>query len=209
MELEHIYQLLMPRLAASANLEKQASDEALTTKAATDTVTLGLLKTAASPLMKGLLTGAGVAIPATAAGSYLIHRAGREGRKTTEDIKKKAIQAALGVAAIGGGLYALHRARASDAPPAAPAPVIIAAPPTTPAAPADAAAPVAPAEVKTSAANESCDALLEKLATVGFLDVLFEDQQCTSDDDATRTKAAECQLLNAEHGVDLLRQLLA
>jgi hypothetical protein len=174
MKLQHVYQLLMPRLQASADLEKHADARTLLTKACTDVVTLGLLKTAASPLMKGLMYGAGAAIPATAAGSYLIHRAGKESRKTTEDIRNKALQTALGIAAIGGGLYALHRSQGGQ---------------------------------KAASVQEDPQILLEKLATVGFLDVLFEEQQHQADPNL-RYKAAECQLLNAEHGVDLLRQLL-
>ena len=181
MELQHVYQLLMPRLQASADLEKQANEKTLITKAATDVVTLGLLKTAAGPLMKGLMYGAGAAIPATLAGGYLINRAGKESRKTTEDIRNKALQTALGIAAIGGGLYALHRTMGQQPQ---------------------------PEQIRTASVREDPNILLEKLATVGFLDVLFDEQQRHGEGNL-RTKAAECLLLNAEHGVDLLRQLLA
>jgi hypothetical protein len=174
-ELQQVYTLLIPRLQTSEDLEKNADARRLVTKAATDVVTLGLLKSAAMnpALMKGLLYGTGAAIPATAAGSYLIHRAGKESRKTTEDIRNKALQAAAGIAAIGGGMYALHRTQAG----------------------------------KTAAVQKDPEILLEKLATVGFLDVLFEEQRL-HDNPSIRYKAAECRLLNAEHGVDLLRQLL-
>jgi hypothetical protein len=198
-DLQKVYQLLMPRLQASADLEKQASTEALTTKAATDAVTLGLLKSAAGALTKGLMYGAGAAIPVGLMGAGLIRQAGGESRKSIEDARNKALQTALGIAAIGGGLYALHRTLKPDTK-------------TTTAYQRHPGTgelvPVKQLQSKVSAAQDHSEVLLEKLATVGFLDVLFENQRAHGEDKATRTKAAECLLLNAEHGADLLRQLL-
>lgn len=176
MELQHVYERLMPRLRISSALEKSANEQDLTTKAATDAATLALLKAAAvnPSLMKGLMYGTGAAVPVGLMGAGLIHQAGGESRKTTEDIRNKALQAAMGIAAIGGGMYALHRTQGGQ---------------------------------KAASVQEDPQILLEKLATVGFLDVLFDDQR-QHGDESTRTKAAECWLLNAEHGVDLLRQLL-
>lgn len=178
-DLNAVYQLLMPRLRASENLEKRAHTEDLVTKAATDSVTLALLTKAAGALSKGLAYGAGAAIPAGLVGGALIHQAGNESRKTVEDVRNKALQAALGVAAIGGGLYALHRANTGSQQ-----------------------LPTKQASVKEP------QTLIEKLATIAFLDTLFEDQNKHGQDDVTRQKAAECKLLNAEHGADILRQLL-
>lgn len=174
-DLEKTYRLLMPRLRTSADLEKRASAQDLTTKAATDTVTLGLLTKAASALTTGLMYGTGAAIPAGLVGAGLISHAGNESRKTVEDARNKALQAALGIAALGGGLYALHRTTQPN--------------------------------TKTSAVKEP-SVLVEKLATVAFLDTLFEDQHANGQDETTRRKAAECRFLNAEHGVDILKQLL-
>lgn len=53
------------------------------------------------------------------------------------------------------------------------------------------------------------EALLEKLATVGFLEALFEDQATHGTSEEVRKQASECRMLNAEHGIDLLKQLLA
>jgi hypothetical protein len=174
-DLRRIYDVLMPRLHASAVLAKHADADALLKKAGTDLATLRLLKYASGPFAKGLMYGAGAAIPAGLIGAGLISHAGNESRKTVEDIRNKALQAALGVAGIGGGLYALHRATGDQ---------------------------------KHAAAHEPPYDLLEKLATVGFLDVVFEDQHKNGQDETTRNKAAECLLLNAEHGADILQQLL-
>jgi hypothetical protein len=198
-DLQKVYQLLMPRLRASADLEKQASADALITKAATDAVTLGLLKHAAGALAKGLMYGAGAAVPVGLMGSLLIRQAGGESRKSLEDARNKALQTALGIAAIGGGLYALHRTMKPDTK-------------TTTAYQRHPGTgelvPVKQLQSKISAAQEMPEILVEKLATVAFLDVLFENQRAHGEDGATRQKAAECLLLNAEHGADILRQLL-
>jgi hypothetical protein len=57
----------------------------------------------------------------------------------------------------------------------------------------------------SSEANDQL--LLEKFATVGFLDTLLEEQEKHADA-RIRQDAHECRMLNAEHGIDLLRQLL-
>jgi hypothetical protein len=179
-ELRKVYDILMPRLQASEDLEKQASEKALITKAGTDLATIGLLKHAATgPLMKGLMYGAGASVPVGLMGAGLISHAGGESRKTIEDARNKALQAALGIAAMGGGLYALHRTMGAPQQD----------------------------QVRQASVQEP-ELLVEKLATVAFLDTLFEEQRTQNADEATRQKAAECQLLNAEHGVDILRQLL-
>ena len=179
-ELQKVYDILMPRLHASEDLEKQAGAQALVTKAATDVVTLSFLKhAAAGPLAKGLMYGAGAALPVGLMGAGLISHAGGESRKTVEDARNKALQAALGIAGIGGGLYALHRTLGTPQQD----------------------------QVRQASVKES-SALIEKLATVAFLDTLFENQRTNGLDAITRRKAAECRLLNAEHGVDILRQLL-
>jgi len=193
-----IYPRLMQRLQRSDDLTKIAGDEALIHKAANDMAVMALLKHAAmGPLGKGLMYGAGAAIPAGLVGGALVHQAGNESRRTVEDIRNKALQAALGVAAIGGGLYALHRTTKPTSK-------------TTTsygAGPGGEMMPMRSMETKISAAQANATQLIEKLATVSFLDTLFEDQKNRADVE-TRKTAAECQLLNAEHGADILRQLL-
>lgn len=195
-----IYRRVLRGIGTSAVLAKYASDETLTLKAENDALVIGMLKHAAIPwgaAGKGLAYAAGAAVPATLAGGYLIGKAGDESRKTIEDVRNKALQAAAGVAALGGGLYALHRATKPDTK-------------TTTlygAGPGGERIPMRESVQKISSVKEEPSELLEKLATVGYLDVLFEDSM-TRGDAATREKAAECRLLNAEHGVDILRQLL-
>lgn len=197
-DLRPIYDQLLSRLHASEALEKQASEDALIKKAGTDLATLHMLKCAASPLMKGLMYGAGAAIPAGLVGAGLIHQAGNESRKTVEDVRNKALQTALGIAALGGGLYALHRTTKPDTKTQTIMQRGL----------SGELEPVRQMETKVSYARVAPQTVLEKLATVGFLDVVFENQTINGPDDPTRRKAAECRLLNAEHGADLLRQLL-
>ncbi len=63
-----------------------------------------------------------------------------------------------------------------------------------------------PAEKRGSAENEE---LLEKLATVGYLDEVFEDQMKNAASTEVRVQAERCHMLNAEHGIDILKQILS
>lgn len=198
-----IYKQVIQGLRSSEVWEKNA---ALQQKTANDQAVFALLKHAAagaitkylgSPLVKGLMYGTGAAIPVAGAGALLINQAGRESRETTKDIRNKALQAALGIAGIGGSLYALHRATKPTTK-------------TTTAytrGPDGELTPMKQMQTKVSETHEDPGTLVEKLATAGFLDVLFEQQRASANVDM-RTKAAECQALNAEHAVDILRQLL-
>jgi hypothetical protein len=130
--------------------------------------------------------GAGAAVPAGLVGAGLISHAGKESRKSIEDARNKALQAALGIAAMGGGLYALHRTMGGP----------------------QQDQQASSHQLRHAAAKPEVPQLVEKLATVAFLDTLFEHQATNGPDKSTQQKAAECRLLNAEHGADLLRQLL-
>jgi hypothetical protein len=177
---------------------KTAHDQQLFTRVK-EAVNWGELasKVMANPVGRGAAYGLGAAIPATAGGAYLIHRAGEESRDTIEDARNKALQTALGVGGIGAGLMALHRVTRPDTQKH----VQYAPDPRT-----GQMVPVSASMSKMSSdANEQL--LLEKLATVGFLDSLLEDQEKHADAHI-RQDAHECRMLNAEHGVDLLRQLL-
>lgn len=148
------------------------------------------------PLGRGAAYGLGAAVPATAAGALLINQAGRESRETVEDARNKALQTALGVGGIGAGLMALHRYTQ----------------PTTQkhvSYSRNASGQMVPMNISMSkqSSDENETLLLEKLATVGFLDTLLEEQTKHAEAQI-RQDAQECRMLNAEHGVDLLRQLL-
>jgi hypothetical protein len=198
-DVQRIYPHIVRRLQRSDELTKIAGDEALIHKAANDMAVMALLKHAAmGPLGKGLMYGAGAAVPAGLVGGALLHQAGNESRRTVEDIRNKALQTALGVAAIGGGLYALHRTMTPKTKSTT----------SYSQGPDGTFDPYFKTKVKLSAAQPDTAQLIEKLATVGFLDILFENQHTHGQDDETRKTAAECQLLNAEHGADILRQLL-
>jgi hypothetical protein len=128
------------------------------------------------PVGKGLGIAAGAAVPAAATGSYLIGRGGEEARKTTEDVRNKALQVALATALMGGGLIGLHRLTRPDG--------------------------------QKAAAHRDEQQILEKLATVGYLDAVLEHQVKVATTIADREQADHCKMLNAEHGVALLKQLL-
>jgi hypothetical protein len=180
-----VYKIAIKGVKTSAVLEKYAAQDSsvLNLKSEHDFNLFQLLKNAGlqeiagkipESVRKGLGYGAGAAIPAAAAGGLLIHQAGNEARDTTEDLRNKALQTALGVGAIGAGLYGLHRATTPD-------------------------------HQKESSAN---DELLSKLATAGYLDVIFEAEEKAADDQDVRRKLSQCRLLNAEHGIQLFHELL-
>jgi hypothetical protein len=167
-------------------LEKHAATnpDLLDTKVAFDRALFGQLKEAgtaeliqrilANPVGRGAAYGLGAAIPATGAGALLIHQAGEESRKSIEDARNKALQAALGIGGIGAGLYGLHKLTSRE---------------------------------KRGDAEQQ--ELLEKLATVGYLDEVLEHQIKTAASTEVRVQAQRCHALNAEHGIDILKQLLA
>lgn len=149
------------------------------------------------PVGRGAAYGLGAAIPATAAGSLLINQAGNESRDTIADARNKAIQTALALGGIGAGLYGLHRLTT----PTQQESVSYTTNPET-----GEMVPAAFTMSKQSSDNNVAP-LLEKIATVGFLDTMLEAQEKNANEDIRRD-AHECRMLNAEHGIDLLAQLL-
>jgi len=194
-------------------LEKYAAasgdEDALQLKAQTACHVLERLKTAGigelakgalkSPLGKGLMYGTGAAIPATAGGAYLLHRGGEEAKGVSEDLRNKALQTALGVGAVGAGLYGMHRLTK----PTKLESVNWQYDPRT-----GERVPFSGYTAKQGSALEPAQTLIEKLATVGFLDEVFANQEKTATQNAQQD-AHECRLLNAEHGLDILSQLLS
>lgn len=104
----------LEKLAASSS--GQAQDNILAKKAALDADLIATIKEAAfnsgsildgmrkiAPTVgKGMAAGAGAAVPLTAAGMYLSDKA-------TDDARDKALQAGLGIAGLGAGLYGIHK----------------------------------------------------------------------------------------------------
>jgi hypothetical protein len=235
---EAFYRDVIGALRRSAQLEKRAAAgdlTALRTKAAHDLATLDQLKEALdlAPLQRGLLFGSAATVPAVAGGAYLLHKAHQEREQATEDIRNKALQVALGVGGIGAGLMGMHHALSSGGNRPAPAPTTSAPATPAPTAPTAPTAPYAslspggmPSEMMndTGLSPEDLYALqslspeelqllfkqgsvdrthtVEKLAVVGYLDVVLADAETKTAD------AHELRLLNAEHGVQLLRELL-
>lgn len=216
MSLENLYNQVMARLGDSADAVKVASehqsDELLQAKSAHDLGTLQLIKEAVSLgqvgklLGGGLLAGTGAAVPAYLAGRHLIGQgeeaAKRQQEEAAKNFRNKALQVALGVGGIGAGLMGLHHvlkgrraAQGVDQPEAEPETS------TDAMARAQAMAGLMP-HYKYSAAE---DDLLEKLATVAYLDCVLEGAEKTG----AHADASSLRLLNAEHGVHILQQLLS
>lgn len=187
-----LYRKIITGIRKSAALEnylnKNNDPQMLQLKTAHDIQLFGLLKTAAidlsqlKPLGKGLLGGIGAAVPITAGGAYLINRAGDKAKEVSADARNKALQAALGVGAVGAGLYGLHRLTSPKKENKA-------------------------ADEKQASADEIAEKLLEKLATVGYLDTVLQTQEKNANA-AIRDDAHDCRMLNAEYGVELLKELL-
>lgn len=201
-----MYGNLLRELRTAASLEKnaaftkEASD--LQAKTIQNCELFGLLKQAAidwATLSKPLAWGLGVGVPATAGGAYLLHRAGEEARDTAGDIRNKALQTAGGLAALGGGLYGLHRLTKK---PEEQTSINYGFDPEGNMTPLNAYVN------KTSSAKDSPETLLEKIATVGYLDELLAHQEKTGATEEIQNDATFCRALNAEHGVDLFNQLL-
>lgn len=168
----------------------------------------GAGKTVGKGLGKGLLYGAAPAAALVGGGAlaapYVIDRAAKSKEEATkrviEDVRNKALQTALGVGAIGAGLMGMHHLMAGRREDAARQ------------APEQAAVDLSNAQglmpdygYGYGKYGSAEDELLEKLAVVGYLDVLLE--ACKGHDKIS-ADARACRRLNAEHGVHILRQLL-
>lgn len=188
----------------SKQLEKIASDfqddpeifeKAATVKIMVDAEIFSMIKKAGvmGELGRKALTGAaygtGAALPVALGGSYLLDRAGDETKETTEDIRNKVLQAALGVGGIGAGLYGLHRLVGGD--------------------------PVDINQIgnalqgrKKQAAHDANDAeeLVEKLAAVGMIEEMLDRVNVENLSSDAQKLAAEIRIINRGYGVQLLHE---
>jgi len=131
---------------------------------------------------KGLAYGAGAMVPVAAGGAYLMHRGGEEAKNTATHVRNQALLAALGIGGVGAGLMGVHRALTPKQ------------------------------QVTTNKVGSVVDhenVLIEKLATVGYLETILEVQEKHGANAEVRRDATECRRLNAEHGLDILQQMLA
>ena len=126
--------------------------------------------------------GVGVGVPLTLGGSHLINKFYDRGEEATSDIRNKILQTALGTAAIGGGLYGLHRLTGGG--------------------------PLGgnPPETKQAALDQLPAEIIEKLATVGLIDALLDQLPKTLPADEVKL-AAEIRALNRGYGITLLYEI--
>jgi len=219
---EGFYEEIHNRLWRAEQLEKRASDdpsdEHLLEKTSHDVQTWERIKQAidfgsvgkalggaGKAVGKGMLYGAAPAATAVGVGALvapsIIDHAAKTKEDATkrviEDVRNKALQTALGVGAIGAGLTGLHHVLATRRADAAKKP------PTPDYASYQGLTPNYSNYYKQGSAAE--DDLLEKLAAVGYLDTMLS---AVADTTKVGKEASLCRLLNAEHGVHILRQLL-
>lgn len=223
---EKFYRDIVGLLHEANHLEKRASadpsDQRLWDKTQHDVYVFKIIKTAGlnpeiinalksklapagKAFGKGIAYGLVPAVGTVGAGAlavpYIANRIAKTKEETTkriiEDARNKALQTALGIGAIGGGLMGVHHllTKRDQSPMTQPS--------------MDASMGLMPSYsdygYKMSAAH-TAPALIEKLATTGYLDVMLEQLEKTAEH---QTEALYCRALNAEHGTHLLRQILA
>lgn len=137
-----------------------------------------------NPLGKGLAMGTGVAIPAVAGGAYLLGRAEDKAKATTEDVRNKVLQSALGLAGIGAGMYGLHRLTGGG-------PLFT-----------EGAAPK-----QASADNDTLsEDAIQKLAVVAVIDDMLDTVETVGDSETLKL-AQEVRVLNRGYGIRILYEL--
>lgn len=132
--------------------------------------------------------GAGAALPVALGGGYLLDKAGDETRETTEDVRNKVLQTALGIGGIGAGLYGLHRLTGG-------APIG-----------GRSGEGISPeSDEKHAAYNENhVGELVEKLATVGMIDEMLDKVDTSNLSKDAQKLATEIRIMNRSYGVQLL-----
>ena len=177
-------EVLTKTLVVKLSVDNQAFD---IVKEALD---LNALKTLGKPLAWGL----GVGAPAVLGGRHLINKFYDRSEEATGDVRNKILQTALGLAAIGGGLYGMHRLT-GGAPlggyppekktekPAAPKP-----------------------KEKAASLNTLPEEAIEKLATVGVVEGMLSSLPASTPDETLKL-AAEIRVLNRGYGMHLLYEI--
>ena len=181
----------MEKLAEDFKDYPEIFEKASALKIAVDAEVFELIKESgmASELGRKALTGAaygaGAAVPAALGGSYLLGRASDETKETTEDIRNKILQTALGVGGIGAGMYGLHRLTGGG-------PLNLGG-----------NAPQV-GEKRASYEEDHAKELVEKLATVGIVDEMLGNVDTTTLSEDAQKLAAEIRIMNRGYGVQLL-----
>lgn len=202
-KLAHVHRLieLSHKLEKVAELYKDDPEirtKALTVKLGVDNRTFELIKESVNwlSLAKPLAWGAGIGIPVVGggalAGSHLLDKFYDRSEEATANIRNKVLQTALGLAAIGGGLYGLHRLSGG-----APLQSFFSSPQGT---------PTQETPPKEAAANTLPGDVIEKLATVGVIEDMLGSLPASTPDDATKL-ATEIFVLNRGYGMNLLYEI--
>ena len=147
---------------------------------------------------KGMAIAGGAMVPVGLGGAALVSHASNKAKENTADMRNKALQVALGVGGVGAGLMGLnsylkpkkqqYASYGRD--------------------PRSGRMVMQSAGINKQSSADDTEPLLQKLATVGYLESVFEDQEQYGTTKEARARARECRLLNAEHGVAILRDLL-
>lgn len=178
----------LEKIACAFKDDKEVFEKASAAKILVDAEVFALVKKAglASELGRKALTGAaygaGAAVPAALGGAYLLDRAGDETKETTEDIRNKVLQTALGLSGIGAGMYGLHRLTGGG-------PLLQAG---------------MRGEKQASSDTGRVEELVEKLATVGMVDDMLNQINTSSISEDAKKLAAELKIINRGYGVQLL-----
>jgi len=186
----------MEKIATASQDDPELAAGALMNKLAADADIFGMIKKSAGwmsqafqhPLGKALAWGVGLGAPIAGAGGLLLAKARNDAEAATADIRNKVLQAALGVAGIGAGLYGLHRLTGGK-----PLSLNLGETQEPP---------------KQASAGEDMlpEDALQKLATVGAIEALLDDALPRLEGEAQKL-AMEVQALNRGYGVKLLFEL--
>lgn len=143
---------------------------------------------------RGLATGgavsAGLSIPAYLAGSSLLEKGRKETEETARSIRNRVLEGALGVGALGAGMYGLHKLMGGSQGGKAPG--------------GNGLLGMLPKLGSDEKAR--VEETLEKLATVGTIESMLDMLPDTIDEE-TRKLASELRVLNRSYGVHLLHGL--
>lgn len=143
-------------------------------------------------LMKGLAGGAGVGV-GLGVPAYLVSRGAAKdwqesAEETARSVRNRVLEGALGVGALGAGMYGLHKLMGGKSPAA------------------DGKGLMGMLPKMGSDEKARVEETLEKLATVGTIESML-DMLPTTLDGETQKLAAELRVLNRSYGVHLLHEL--
>lgn len=176
----------LEKIAQAYKDDPAVSTAAMQVKLAVDAETFSIIKEAAGwflPALKSAgkyaLIGTGLMAPVAMTARYAINKARETAEKTTEDVRNKLLQTALGIGVIGGGIYGLKKLLSGDD------------------------------DSPKTAEDEShiLDDAMSKLATVVAIECMLDSVQDTVSEE-TQKLAAELHALNRGYGMQILYALV-